>query len=179
VLATVRNIAAIAGLPMEEVESDDKRVNVVSKFNDNETAGGVQTCFAQWVRRPDGVIQQVEININFRNWQRIDRCIAHEALHGFGFQSHPHSADSVLSYVSGRSKLTRVDRLLLQALYDRRLRPGTAPEEASRIACRLLAEKIGAALPDIHAVCDSRTGPENQAVAVKPRWLQRSNPASR
>ena len=173
VIKAVREMAAIAGLELVVVDPDDKRANVVARFSENEGPSGSQSCYAQWWRTDDGKITRVEINVNFKSWRGIDRCIVHEALHGFGFQSHAHSADSVLSYVSGRSTLTQVDRLLLETLYDRRLPAGTEPVVASRTACRVLAEKINAAPPDVRTVCDARVGPQPKAASAMPRWWQR------
>lgn len=178
VLTAVREIAAIAGLQVVEVAAGDGRANIVARFDDNEGPSGSQTCYAQWQRSNDGAIVRVELFINFRNWQRINRCIVHEALHGFGFQSHAHAADSVLSYVSGRSSLTETDRLLLQTLYDRRLVPGMAPVAASRTACRILGEKVGATPADIRSTCAARSGPRQNEAAVRSLWQRRSYPAS-
>jgi hypothetical protein len=173
VIKALREMAAIAGLNLVVVEPDDKRVNVVARLSENEGPSGSQTCYSQWWRTDDGTITRVELYVNFKAWRGIDRCIVHESLHGFGFQSHAHSADSVLSYVSGRANLTQVDRLLLETLYDRRLAAGTEPVVASRTACRILAEKINATPPDVRAVCDARVGPQPKSASTMPRWWQR------
>ncbi len=169
----LREMAAIAGLNLVVVEPNDKRANVVARFSENEGPSGSQSCYAQWWRSDDGKITRVELNVNFRSWRGIDRCVVHETFHGFGFQSHAHAADSVLSYVSGRTSLTQVDRLLLETLYDRRLAAGTEPVAASRTACRILAEKINAAPSDVRVVCDARLGPQPKAASTMPRWWQR------
>jgi hypothetical protein len=101
-------------------------------------------------------MSKVELNLNFANIRRIDRCVVHEALHGFGFNSHPHSADSILSYVYNRSDLTLLDRHLIETLYDRRLRPGMPRTDAAKQACRILGEKMTASAADIEAVCPLR-----------------------
>lgn len=173
VIKALRDMAGIARLNLVVVESDDKRANVVARFSENEGPSGGQNCYAQWWRTDEGVITRVEININFKSWRGIDRCVVHETLHGFGFQSHAHSADSVLSYVSGRSSLTQIDRMLLETLYDHRLTAGTAPLVASRTACRILAEKINANPLDAHAVCEMRPGPQPKAAAAIPGWMRR------
>jgi hypothetical protein len=178
-LSSIREIAGLAGLRLIEVADDDRRANVVARLHENEASSGSNTCFALWSRGSDGALQRVEININFRLWRQIERCIVHEALHGFGFPSHAHAADSVLSYVSSRSALTKVDHALIRTLYDRRLAPGTAPAAASRTACRILGETIGAAPADIAAVCAARPGPRRSEAGLTPKWLPRSHPASR
>lgn len=64
------------------------------------------------------------INRSWRDLEDLKRCIRHEILHGLGLLGHPHFADSILSYSSGRRELTDVDRTLLKVLYDPRLKGG-------------------------------------------------------
>ena len=64
------------------------------------------------------------INRNWRDLEDLKRCIRHEILHALGLLGHPHFADSILSYSSGRRDLTEVDRTLLNVLYDPRLKGG-------------------------------------------------------
>jgi hypothetical protein len=153
--AAVGRIAEIAHLPVERVAPDDPRANTIVVLTDNESSSGLRTCFAQpsW---KNWRMTKVELNLNFANIRRIDRCVVHEALHGFGFNSHPHSADSILSYVYNRSDLTLLDRHLIETFYDRRLRPGMPRTDAAKQACRILGEKMTASAADIEAVCPLR-----------------------
>lgn len=90
----------------------------------------------------------------------VDRCAIHEPMHTLGFNSHPHGAQSVLSYVyKAQRTLTPLDRLLIRTLYDGRLAPGTALAPASQLACRILGERMAAPVVDIDAVCRDRKGP--------------------
>ncbi len=159
-LAAVKRIAAIAGVALEEVVSSDPRVNLRVFLTDHEapaTPGqaGVQTCYSL-VSWKAFAITLVDLYISFSQIGQIDRCVVHEALHGFGFQSHPHSGDSILSYVYNRSDLTVLDRLLIETLYDRRLSPGMPRAAAAKAACRILGEKMSTPAADIEEVCSQR-----------------------
>lgn len=153
--SAVSRIAEIARLPVERVGPDEPRANTIVILTDNESSSGVRTCFTQ-PRWKNWRMTKVELNVNFANMRRIDRCIIHEAMHGFGFNAHPHSADSILSYVYNRSDLTVLDRRLIETLYDARLQPGMARAKAAPIACRILAEKMAVAATDAEMVCSQR-----------------------
>jgi hypothetical protein len=158
--AAVQRIAGIAGLSVQQADSADPRANYLVIFTDNEAPAmpgqaGSRTCFSRssW---KGGQMTKVELNLNFANIRLMQRCVVHEALHGFGFNSHPHSADSLLSYVYGRSDLTTLDIRMIETLYDRRLRPGMPRPEAAKQACRILGEKMNTPASDIEAVCPLR-----------------------
>jgi hypothetical protein len=78
-------------------------------------------------------------------------------MHAFGLRSHAHAAVSVLSY--RQTKQTRpstIDRLMIETLYDARLHPGTEPTAASRVACAIMAEKLGASAAERARHCEGR-----------------------
>jgi hypothetical protein len=155
----VREIAAIAGVTVREVEATDRAANFVGRYSDSSSAGfglggGTSNCFST-TTFDKGRIERVDINIGTRPGGG-DRCSVHEALHGFGFNSHPHGLDSVLSYVYNREELTPVDRLLIETLYDKRLKRGMTRAEAAPIACRILAEKTGVSSTIADQVCPLR-----------------------
>jgi Protein of unknown function (DUF2927) len=156
----VREIAAIAGVAVREVEATDPAANFFGKYSDSANAGfgidgGTSNCFST-TNFEKGRIERVDINIGSRPRSGGDRCVVHEALHGFGFNSHPHGLDSVLSYVYNREALTPTDRLLIETLYDKRLKPGMTRAEAAPIACRILAEKTGVSAAIAEPVCAQR-----------------------
>lgn len=152
----VREIAAIAGVTVREVEADDPAANFVGKFSDASAAGGsTSNCFSSTAWE-SGRMRRVEFNVGTRLGFGGDRCVVHEVLHGFGFRSHPHGLDSILSYVYNREGLATVDRLLIETLYDKRLKPGMAREEAAPIACRILGQKTGVHPIVAAAVCTRR-----------------------
>lgn len=158
--AAAQRIAAIAGVPIEEVPNGDSRANFFVILTENEAPAapgqaGAQTCYArQWWK--GWKLTKVELYMNFKNFSRIDRCAIHEVLHNFGFMSHPHGADSILSYVFNRRDLTALDKQLIETLYDPRMTPGLPRADAAKLGCRILGGKIGASAPDIEALCQNR-----------------------
>jgi hypothetical protein len=156
---TTGELAGLAGLGVTDVALSDGRLNYTADFSDNESASGVRTCHAYW-QFAKGAITRVIVTVNFANIRRMERCLVHETMHAMGFRSHPHSSDSVLSYTyAGNRSLTRIDRMLIAVLYDKRLAANLPVAAASRQACRLLAEHVGASAADFAAVCETRNGP--------------------
>ena len=133
--------------------------NFVVYFDENGVNGKAGYCFANsWWK--SWAINRAELRINPTRMRDIDRCTVHEAMHAFGFNSHPHAADSILSYTyHGRRALSPLDLHLIRTLYDPRLTPGMRPAPASQLACRLLGERLGSSAGDIEAVCRDRKGP--------------------
>jgi len=158
--AALKTDAAETGIAVIDLDAGDKSANFIVYFDENGLSGQSGSCFggARW--RKDFVIISGQLRINPARIMDIDRCAIHEPLHALGFSSHPHAALSVLSYVyKAQRTLTPLDRNLLHTLYDQRLAPGTKPEPASQLACRILGERMNAAAADIEAVCRDRKGP--------------------
>jgi hypothetical protein len=108
-------------------------------INENERAA----CFAQSGIDREGHLEMAEVHVS-----RIDEgtwqtdCLVHELLHAFGWRGHTHRVRSAISYMHGESELTRWDVYLMQALYDRRLEPGTSKAEAMPKARGILRELL-------------------------------------
>ncbi len=156
----IRSIAKVANIEVSEVEKEVD-ANFVIFFDENETNGKIN-CVA-WARLKNWAVSGVDIKINPSYRGRLDNCIIHEALHGFGLLSHPHAADSVLSYVYQRSTLTPLDVNLIKTLYDPALKPGTAPLAASVAASQRLAELMSSSEADRQEVCSPRKRAERTA----------------
>jgi hypothetical protein len=153
-IKAVRTIAEKAGLEAAETERTDG-ANFVIYFDENGQLGK-NNCqaFPRWEK---WALVHAEIRINPGYRGSLDNCFIHEAMHAFGFLSHPHAADSVLSYVYQRRELTPLDVNLIRVLYDPAMKVGTPPQAASAQACDLLARVMGAGVGDRQAVCDGRT----------------------
>ncbi|MEI7872156.1 MAG: hypothetical protein WCK95_08555 [Alphaproteobacteria bacterium] len=156
---SVKAIAAEAGVVVVDLETRDTTANFIVYFDENGTNGKSGYCFAQsWWK--SWALSHGELRVNPTRIRDIDRCATHESLHAFGFNSHPHAADSVLSYTyHGRRTLSPLDVNLIHTLYDARLTPGLKPAPASQLACRILGERMGSSPSDIDAVCRDRKGP--------------------
>jgi hypothetical protein len=92
---------------------------VPDRVRQKRIVNGQRNCFSRtsWQK---WAITKVELEINPAHGAAIEGCIIHEALHSFGFTSHPHDGDSV---PSRRRTLTVLDRNLIHALYDKRIAP--------------------------------------------------------
>jgi len=154
----VKQIAAEAGIEVIDLPPDEASPPYQVVFDENESSNGQRNCFARtWWQA--WMINKVELKINPAYGATIDGCIIHEAMHSFGFNSHPHDSDSVLSYRYKRHALTPLDKNLIHTLYDKRIVPGLKPAVASQLGCRILGERLGASATDVDAVCRDRTGP--------------------
>jgi hypothetical protein len=96
-------------------------------------------CYAA-PREDGGVISRVEIRISTVDKDRIEGCIAHEIVHGFGLGYHSGIVRSVLSPVHDVADITRWDALVLEALYDGRVQLDMSREEASAVFSEVIAE---------------------------------------
>lgn len=154
----VKQIALEAGIEVIDLPSDSLNPPYQVVFDENESSSGKRNCFSRTSWRK-WAIYKVELKINPAYGATIEGCIIHEAMHSFGFTSHPHDSDSVLSYRFKRRALTSLDKSLIHALYDERITPGLKPAAASQFACRILGERMGVGSADIDAVCRDRKGP--------------------
>jgi hypothetical protein len=161
-IKAIRTIAEQAKVEVTEVEITDSGANLVVFFDDNEIYNGQLGCQAKAPTR-NWLIERAEIKISPSFRGQIDNCIIHEALHAFGFYSHPHGVDSVLSYVYKRTALTRLDIYLIKTLYDPALRPGLAPLQASVQGCRILARLMASSEQDTREICDPHRRAERTA----------------
>ena len=156
----IKTIAAEAGVVVIDVAANDSTANFVVQFDENGLNGKSGYCFGSAWWDKSKVIYRGELRLNPTRIKDFDRCAIHEPMHSFGFLSHPHAAPSVLSYVNKAQRtLTPLDSDLIHTLYDPRLTAGMVPAAASQLACRILAERMKSAGPDIEAVCRNRQGP--------------------
>lgn len=155
--AAIRDMARLAKVPMHRVEWGDPRANV--RFR--PSAGDLGSA-SNWPCRTSlswghGALQYAEVTVNLANEGRITRCINHEIMHVFGLRSHAHASASVLSYThSNFTRPSAIDRLMIETLYDTRLTPGTSAASATRIACSIMADKLGASESERTRQCQGR-----------------------
>lgn len=69
---------------------------------------------------------------------RLRQCVYHELAHALGLVYHPGDTYSILDHVTSADTFTRIDRLLLGLLYDRRLTAGLGRQETLRRARAIL-----------------------------------------
>jgi hypothetical protein len=157
--AAVKSNAAEAGIDVVDLLGGDTTANQVVFFDENGLRGVSGDCVSQfWTKQ--FAITRSELRINPTRTRDVDRCTVHESMHAFGFNSHPHGAVSVLSYVyKAQRTLTPLDKHLFHTLYDPRMTVGLKPAPASQLACRILGERLGSSADDITMVCTDRKGP--------------------
>ena len=157
---------------VSRVNRDDSRTNfIVRPGTVREPGKSLCRSNVDWM--DDGSMVRVEIFVNVTAPDRVTRCINHEVLHGFGFRGHAHGAFSVLSYRHPhQAQLTGIDRLMLEALYDPRLRPGMKVADASAAACGILAEKLGSGPAEARTLCATRIAAARRHLAAMPPFLQ-------
>jgi len=154
--AAVRALAVIAQVSVTRVAWRDARANFLVRPGSGNGAGK-SPCRSTVDWTDAGRMVRAEIYVNLEIPGRITRCLNHEAMHSFGFRAHAHAALSVLSYTyATQADLTAVDRIMLETLYDRRLKPGMTVAAAAPIACAIIAEKIGASAADTATACPGR-----------------------
>jgi len=141
-IGTLKRQAGIAGLAVRAA-ADGEDANFLINFRDVATftmpGGRKAGCYMTTNYDPrSGHMRLATLNINLSS-QGLERCIVHETLHGFGLFNHPHKLHSVLSYYTNAFvfDLTEPDIVMLQTLYDPRLKAG-----ASRLAGLMLADSI-------------------------------------
>ncbi len=140
--ALVRNLAQLAGVPVHRVAANDRRRNFAIVPSTRGAAGSTP-CLSQVDWDEHGRLTAVEVRLNLSNLARLTRCANHEIVHGFGLRAHPDTAFSVLSYRhANQAQLTETDRVVLEALYDRRVPATGSMDNTSRIACHVIAEKL-------------------------------------
>jgi hypothetical protein len=163
---SARFMASIAKVSVTRVPWGDSRANFLVRASTSQTSGK-SPCRSTVDWTDLGHMVRAEIFVNLSNPGRVTRCINHETMHGFGFRGHAHGSFSVLSYkYAAQAQLTDADRLMLETLYDPRLKPGTKVAAASPVACNILAEKVRASANETAALCAGRgTAPRRGLVA--------------
>jgi hypothetical protein len=163
---SVQFMASIAKVSFSRVAWGDSRANFLVRASTIQTSGK-SPCRSSVDWTDLGHMVRAEVFVNLSNPGRVTRCINHEVMHGFGFRGHAHGSFSVLSYkYAAQAQLTDTDRLMLETLYDPRLKPGTKVAAAAPVACGIMAEKVRASAEETAALCTARgSGPRRGLVA--------------
>jgi hypothetical protein len=157
--ALVRELAQVAQVPVHRVAANDPRRNfsIVASWRDGT---GSTPCLSQVDWDGMGRLTSVEVRLNLSNYGRLTRCANHEIVHGFGLRAHPDTAFSVLSYrYSTQAQLTDTDRVVLEALYDRRVPATGSMDTTIRVACQVMGEKLQMPADAAASVCERRSAP--------------------
>lgn len=152
----IAETAALARVAASEVTPADPAPNFVVRL-ENSAASSGQPCRAE-MQSTNGRMTRVDVFMNVHRFRGVGHCITHEVMHGFGFRSHPRTADSILARGAARLDYTPTDKMLIRVLYDRRLGNNMETSAAARVACRVLAENLGISRWQAEPVCARRPG---------------------
>jgi hypothetical protein len=145
-MAQLGRVARLTGLDIAPAEPDETAnfsVLFVAK-EDFLVNREYVPCYAR-TEFSEGTMIRVVIQISVEREDMIEKCIAHEILHGMGLRGHSALVSSVLSPLHGENDLTRWDELLLRVLYDDRLVPGMPRDQAVLEATKIIAEPMSPA----------------------------------
>jgi hypothetical protein len=170
--AAVARLATLAKVKVEQVPTSDPRVNFVVRASTRDSRGNAR-CYANIDWDGAGHMTKVELNVNMTNFERLTRCVNHEAVHGFGLRDHPDTAFSVLSYsYNTQAQLTDTDRVVLTTLYDARLPVTGQMDSIGRVACRLIAERLQISADRAASVCDNQATPPRTSVFARAHIIK-------
>jgi len=170
----------LLGLPVTVLPDGDLSGNMRVRLENASRVSGGGICNASYPKLFENAMHQGFVRIpakaydpsrayrgvrNFRSQERnLNRCIAHEFLHAFGFWRHagsigmPPSVMAVLSdsrYGDHPWSLTIGDRIALKTLYHPRIKPNMTKEEAMPIAREVMAEIMqdrDALFPEVNGI---------------------------
>lgn len=157
---SLKRVAAMAGIPVSEGTEDTANFILMFRNTDNlrTSNGGRAGCLTLWNGNQwTGALTRAELQINLGTRSDLTQCINHEMLHAFGLRGHPHKLHSVMSYYTVRFVFdtTEADTVILQTLYDRRMKPGMSRLSAAVLADGIIEEKRRALNPAAPAKTDA------------------------
>lgn len=137
----INRMGELSNRKIEILPNESKDANFQIEFSDLKNFNIRDTesvpCYAH--RKGEGEIEKISIKISVQEPELIRHCIAHELFHGFGF-AHSDLMPSVISSQTREEYLTIWDELMLQVLYDPRLKSGMSRQEAMPLARKILLE---------------------------------------
>jgi hypothetical protein len=152
-------MAEIAGLQQREAKEGEE-ANFIFVFRDvaNFLLNGRRaSCYmTPSYNSTTGHMTKAVLQVNL-SAGGLDRCIVHETLHGFGLLNHPHKLHSVLSYYTSNFvyDLTEPDIVMLQTLYDPRMKSPVSRLTGLMLADGIIEEKRRALNPAAPPKTDS------------------------
>lgn len=89
-------------------------------------------------------LREANIEISVADPDRIQRCVAHELMHSFGFRYHSGVVRSILSPAHDQETFSEWDELALRILYHPSVEAGMTRVQAAPVFRRLIAELLEA-----------------------------------
>jgi hypothetical protein len=111
------------------VDRKDYAATVRDKIYRRQTAGTPGKCLVRSVFSRSGISRSDAVIVTDEGEALFKRCRAEEILQGLGpLNEHPSLSESMFNDRTRHTSFTKFDRLILNMLYDKRIRNGATPE---------------------------------------------------
>lgn len=138
--ATTRNPAA-ANFTIYVVDRPDYVKVARERVYKRSTAPIPGKCLVRSVFSRTGIIRSDAVIVSDSGEALFKRCMIEEILQGLGpLNEHPSLSESMFNDRSRHTQFTRFDRIILNMLYDRRIRNGASITEVQKILPQVLAD---------------------------------------
>ena len=135
----------LTGVPVEFLENDlNANVTVSFKSDPDFLANREYVPCYVGLRSKGKELREANIEISVADPERIQRCVAHELMHSFGFRYHSGIVRSILSPAHDQETFSEWDELALRILYHPSVEAGMTREQAAPVFRRLIAELLAA-----------------------------------
>lgn len=122
------------------VDRRDYAATVRDKVYRRADAGAPGKCLVRSVFSQSGIRRSDAVIVADEGENLFDRCKAEEILQGLGpLNEHPSLGESMFNDRTHHTSFTRFDRLILNMLYDRRIRNGASKESVQPLLPAVLA----------------------------------------
>ncbi len=133
----------LTGVPVSYIGGvEDANVTVAFKADPDFLANREYVPCYVGLRSSRTELRKAEIEISVADPERIQRCVAHELMHTFGFRFHSGVVRSILSPAHDQDTFSEWDELALQILYHPSVEAGLTREQAAPVFRRLIAELL-------------------------------------
>jgi hypothetical protein len=135
---------ARANFIVHVVDRKDYAATVRSKVYRSQDASTPGKCLVRSVFSRAGISRSDAVIVSDEGEALFDRCKAEEILQGLGpLNEHPTLMESMFNDRTRHTAFTRFDRLILNMLYDKRIRNGASPEMVQPLLPAILKEIKG------------------------------------
>ncbi len=143
--AQLATFTRLTGVPVNYIDDEeDANVTVAFKADPDFLANREYVPCYVGLRSGSTDLRRATIEISVADPERIERCIAHELMHTFGFRYHSGVVRSILSPAHDQETFSEWDELALRILYHPSVEAGLTREQAAPVFRRLIAELLEA-----------------------------------
>ena len=141
----LEEFSVLSGVSVIWLDPNDDSANLQIHFSEKNdfliNRNELATCYSSSRFKRDWTIARASVFVGTdkASGERKE-CLVHELLHAFGWRGHTHRIRSANSYAHGETGLTRWDRILMRAQYDKRLETGIPKADALPVARVIIRE---------------------------------------